>query len=147
MHKSKGKWRASAKDTWCIENSLSPIILAYLEKLYEQLGESECHGVPMYYMDLNDQDIYAADKHRMEDLKELIWVFGSEEPRIEDYDFDIKMNVAKNPDPNARVSGPVTFDITNQEEYDRYTKDVDEYWERKKKGFELFGKIYLSLDW
>ena len=51
MRKHKGKWKASAKDTWCVENSLSPIILAYLQKLYEELKTSENHGVPSYYVE------------------------------------------------------------------------------------------------
>lgn len=153
MHKSKGKWRASAKDTWSVENSLSPIILAYLQKLYEGLKKSEYHGVPIRYVEqqskiqgIDDRyselvDIDAADGLRFKDLEELIWVFGSEEPSMEDYDFKTELV------PLEAFPSRYEIRVTNQEEYDRYTKDVGVYWERKLKGYKLFGEVYNDLQW
>ena len=156
MHKSKGKWRASAKDTWSVENSLSPVILAYLQRFYEELKKSKYHGVPMRYVEqqakiqgIDDQyseevDIDAADELRFKDLEELMWVFGSEEPPMEDYDFRLDLV-------EAEVHGEYgqlwKTEVTNQGEYDRYTKDVDAYWKRKLDGYKLFGEVYNDLQW
>lgn len=156
MHKSKGKWKASAKDTWSVENSLSPIILSYLQKLYDELEKSKSHGVPLRYVEqqekiqgivdpcLQEVDFDAADELRFKDLGELMWVFGSEEPIMEDYDFKIDIVEAEE---HGRFGKLYKTAITNQEEYDRYTRDVDGYWERKLKGYKLFGEVYNDLQW
>jgi len=49
MRYTKGKWVASNKDTWSVDTTLNKIIYAYIQKLYDGLKGSECHGVPMYY--------------------------------------------------------------------------------------------------
>ena len=37
--------------------------------------------------------------------------------------------------------------VINQEECDRYTSDGDVYWQRKLKGYKLFGEVYNDLQW
>lgn len=155
MRYSKGKWTASNKDTYSVETTLNKIILAHLNKLYACLKKSECHGVPMHYVSIQADiqgvdkwservDIDEADELRFKDLEELIWVFGDNEPKIEDYIFDIKMISGE---PNEKGHIPVTFETTGEEERDRYHKDCTEHWERREKGYELFGKIYNTLSW
>lgn len=158
MHRSKGKWNASYKDTWSIEQSLNPIILAYLEKLYTTLKASKHHGVPMYYVEKQalidgisdpyseDVDLDKADELRFNDLEELIWVFGSEEPDILSYDFKIDfVEVDKEDDIVKKHGKCFTTQVVGEQEYERYNKDIDFYWERKMKGYKLFGEIYHYL--
>lgn len=153
MRYSKGKWVASNKDVWSVETTLNKIIMAHITKLYESLQKSSCHGVPMHYMDIQakiegvdsyDADVDEADKIRIKDLEELIWVFGNNEPVMEDYDFSIEMVSGK---PNEKGNTPVTFITKGEDEKDRYWNDMNVYKERKDKGYKLFGEVYQYLDW
>lgn len=157
MRYAKGKWIASSKDTWYVGTTLNKIIYAYLTKLYDGLSQSKCHGVPMRYVNQQaiidgldnsyDADVDKADLLRRKDLEELLWVFGTEEPDISDYDFSIEW-VDGEPKENGNV--PVTFvttGINGEAEKERYHNDLTNYHERKEKGYKLFGEIYSTLDW
>lgn len=155
MRYTKGKWVASNKDTWSVDATMNKIIHAYIQKLYDGLKGSECHGVPMYYINkqaiveglvdnVYEADVDAADLIRFKDLEELLWVFGTEDPAIRDYDFTIDMVSGE---PNEKGNIPVTFNVVGQEERDRYHQDCMDYSERKEKGYRLFGDIYSTLDW
>ena len=127
--------------------SLSPVILAYLEKLYDTIKDRECIGIPLYYCEKQAEvegkvydweveiDLDAAHQLRLRDLEELIYVFDSKnEPQIVDYDFTYSM-------------GSGSFICSNDSERDRYMEADKAWYERKKAGQELFGKIYQCLDW
>lgn len=158
MRYTKGKWVASNKDTWSVDATLNKIIHAYIQKLYNGLKGSKCHGVPMYYVNKQavieglvdnayEADVDAADLLRLKDLEELLWVFGTEEPDVLSYDFDIEMVRGE---PNEKGNIPITFlttGVNGGAEKERYHKDCEAYTERKLKGYELFGKIYNTLDW
>ena len=146
MRYTKGKWVASYKDTFSVEQTLNKIVLAHITKLYECLKKSECHGVPMYYMDIqariegvdwNEVDVDKADEIRMKDLEELIWTFSDNEPDISDYDFhyDFGNDV------------PCGIQCSNEAESNRYADDMKVWDERKKKGYKLFGDTYYDLSW
>lgn len=153
MRFSKGKWIASNKDTWYVGTTLNRIIYAYIKKLHDGLSKSECHGVPMIYVerqaeledlstgDYCNGDVDKADGLRMKDLEELLWVFGTEEPDISDYDFGYPNWL------NDTEDGSVDFTCSNDAERDRYHTDCVAYNERKEKGYILFGQIYSTLDW
>jgi len=157
MRYSKGKWIASNRDTWSVDTTLNKIVYAYIKKLYDGLSKSDCHGVPMLYVK-RQAEIDGlkcdwngcpdkADLLRMKDLEELLWVFGTEEPDISDYDFHIEMISGET---NERGSTPITFlttGINGEAEKERYHNDCVAYDERKKKGYVLFGEIYHTLDW
>lgn len=154
MRYTKGKWVASNKDTWSVDTTLNKIIYAYIQKLYSCLKASQCHGVPMHYVNKQaviegldnayEADVDLADLLRLKDLGELLWVFGTDEPDIRNYNFTIKMI---NGEPNERGNIPCTFDIQGVEERDRYHQDCLEYEKRKEAGYKLFGEIYSTLDW
>lgn len=151
LHKSKGKYKWQRKATYSVDWSLSPVILAYLEKLYDTIKDRECIGIPIYYCQKQAEvegkvydwgveiDLDAAHQLRLRDLEELIYVFDSKnEPNIEDYDFTYRAE-----------GGKYTFPMqcSNIVERNRYHNDLEEVWEdRKKAGQELFGKIYQCLD-
>jgi len=151
MRYSKGKWIASNRDTWSVDSTLNKIVYAYIKKLYDGLSKSECHGVPMMYVQRQAEidgldcswngDVDKADALRMKDLEELLWVFGTEEPDISAYDFDYPNWL------NDTDGGGIDFTCSNVAERDRYHNDCVAYDERKKKGYILFGQIYSTLDW
>lgn len=158
MRKVKGKWVASSKDVMWTGNSLSPIILAHITKLYDSIKDHDCVGVPMRYVEkqgeiqgLIDQkywqnrdevDLEAAHKMRLADLEELMFVFNTDnEPNISDYDFHCEFV------PNEEGGLVGKIEVSNREESERYSKDMREYEERVDKGYALFGQVYRELDW
>lgn len=160
MRYSKGKYVFSNKEVYGVEVTLNKVILGYLQKLHDSLSKSSCHGVPMRYLEQQakidgienayEADVDKADVLYMKDIEELIWVFSSEEPDISTYDFHIDM---VNGEPTVKGTIPVTF-VTiglngkdGDEEKERYSKDVNEYSERKLAGYKLFGEIYNDLSW
>ena len=154
MRYTKGKWVASRKDTYCMEFTLNKIIYAHISKLYECLKESKYHGVPMHYVEIqamldgvenkDEGDVDKADQLRLKDLEELLWVFGTEEPAISDYDFQVEM-ISGGRQENGNTS--VKFVTTGESEEQRYRKDCEEYYKRKDAGYKLFGDIYQYLCW
>lgn len=154
MRYSRGKWKASVKDTWSVETTLNKIILAHIEKLYECLSNSKCAGVPMHYVELQglldglidtwEGDVDKAHLLRMKDLEELIWVFGSKEPNISNYDFSYNWDDAEETEGgNFRLN----MQCTNEDESNRYTEDMRAYDSRKKAGYKLFAQCYEFLEW
>lgn len=151
MRYTHGKWIASVKDTYSVDTTLNKIVYAHISKLYNCLKESECAGVPMHYVELQaaldgvedkwEGDVDKAHLLRMKDLEELLWVFGTEEPDISDYDFDY---------PNWHTdteSGGMDLTCSNEVERDRYHTDCLAYEKRKQAGYVLFGQIYNYLSW
>lgn len=150
MHRSKGKWVVSNKDTWWTGNLLSPVILAYLTK-FRQVAENAM-GVPMMYVEKqaqiqgvdaysDDVDLEAATKLRLADIEELMYIFNEDnQPNIDNYDFTAKFV----PFEEGGLRGNIQ--ISNEAESDRYTQDMKAWDERQKAGFKLFGEIYKNLD-
>ena len=157
LHKSKGKYKWQTKATWCIEHSLNPVILAYLEKLYS-FKDKGLFGIPMSYIkkqaalqgiediitDFDKVDEKAAFDLYIRDLEELIWTFSDNEPNILGYQFEYDW--LKGDDVRGGLSS-ITLSCSNQVERDRYNKDLDEWYSRKNAGYKLFGEIYTDLDW
>jgi hypothetical protein len=140
MRKHKGSWIVNVKDTYHL-GEINSAVLAHIQKLYDTIKDRECIGIPMYYVDKqaelqgvdhdhrpDDVDLDAAHQLRLRDLEELLWTYTDNEPDIADYDFH-------------------EITCTNDEERDRYTKDIDKYWERITAGYELAGKIWRELQW
>lgn len=162
MRYSKGKYIFHTKETFSVDTTLNKVILGYLQKLNKCLSDSECHGVPMRYVeqqanidgvDAYEADVDKADVLRMKDIEELIWVFSSEEPDISTYDFHINMVDDEGRDPVMEGTKPVKFVTTGlngkdgEVEKERYHQDMLEYDKRKKEGYKLFGEIYNDLSW
>lgn len=144
---TKGEYKFQRKDTYWVGN-LSKVILAYLEQLHKQLSQAKSYGVPIRYCELQaevegkkwnweaDIDLDAAHQIHLKELEELICIFNDKnEPNIDKYGFDL-------------VFGDDTIKCTNQVERNRYHEDEKAWWERKQKGYKLFGEIYAhGLDW
>lgn len=150
MHRKKGKWVVSNKDTWWTGNLLSPVILAYLTK-FKSVAENAM-GVPMYYVEKQAQiqgvdayaqeaDLEAARKLRLADIDELIYIFNEDNsPEKKEYNYTCEFV----PFEEGGLRG--TIQVSNQAEADRYTKDMREWDKRQQAGFKLFGEIYSTLD-
>ena len=155
MRKHKGKWIVNVKDTYHTRE-IDSAVLAYIQKLYDTIKDRKSVGIPMMYVEkqaviqgLEDKysdsvDLDAAHQLRLRDLEELIWVFTDNEPKIQDYDFEINFIGG---DPDERGIIPCTVEVINQEERNRYHEDENAYWERKLKGYELAGKLWNELQW
>lgn len=147
MRYSKGKYVFSNKEVYGVEVTLNKVILGYLEKLHDSLSKSACHGVPMRYLEQQakidgientyEADVDKADVLYMKDIEELIWVFSDNEPDISKYNFSYDFG-------NDIPGG---LKCSNPEESERYSKDMNEYSERKLAGYKLFGEIYNDLSW
>jgi len=154
MRYTKGKWVASRKDTYSVETTLNKIVLAHLIKLYECLKKNECHGIPMSYVEKqalidgtdpysDNVDLDKADELRFNDLEELIWVFGDNEPKMEDYDFTYNWDF----EPLENGASKCNIECTNEAERNRYHEDIKDYVERRDKAYKLFGEVYDNLSW
>lgn len=155
MRKHKGKWIVNVKDTYHL-GEIDSAVLAHIQKLYDTIKDRETIGIPMTYVEKqaaiqgledkysDDVDLDAAHQLRLRDLEELIWVFTDNEPKIQDYNFEINFISGE---PNERGNIPCTVEVINQEERDRYHEDEKVYWERKLKGYELAGKLWREFQW
>lgn len=147
MRYSKGKYVFNNKEVYGVEVTLNKVILGYLQKLHDSLSKSACHGVPMRYLEqqakidglenIHEADVDKADILYMKDIEELIWVFSDKEPDISDYHFSYEFG----------NDVPGGLQCSNPEESERYSKDMNEYSERKLAGYKLFGEIYNDLSW
>lgn len=138
---------ASYKDTWCVDNTLRPIIAEALRKFLEVKNNpkhSDYFGVPgnAFSKELESQDIEVRSKEWDKILHKMYWAFSTPEPDMEDYDFTIELVPA-----NASEDSRFRTKVTNQEEYDRFEKDETEYWTKRQEGYELFGKYLHNIWW
>ena len=155
MYKKRGEWIVNVKDTYHL-GEIDSAILAHIQKLYDTIKDRETIGIPMTYVEKqaaiqgladkysDDVDLDAAHQLRLRDLEELIWVFTDNEPKIQDYDFEINFIGGE---PTKRGNIPCTVEVINQEGRDRYHEDEKVYWERKLRGYELAGKLWRELQW
>lgn len=147
------------KDTFSLDYTLSPIILAALKKFKEVITDpkhADFAGVPgciiadMYskdgeYPETTDEEIEAAVKVWHEMIDKMIYAFDlKNEPKISDYNFKLNMNkVEEFEDGSSRVE----IHTVNEEEYARYRADEEQYQKAAQEGRELFGKYLANLWW
>ena len=139
-------WVASYRDTWSLDYTLSPIILAALKKFREQshkdmfgypsrlntdfsLPENSDLG-PIIWEGLIDHMIYAFDMDN--------------EPKAEDYGYTVDLIRGEKLD-NGCTS--VSFKVSSEEAKEAYYAAEKEYEDLCRKGRELFAKYYHNLWW
>lgn len=141
MHKSKGKWVASRKDVWDLDCTLSPIILAGIVKFKETIIKSKYSGVPSLFVkgeDVTDEEV----KEWHNTIDKMIYAFDKDNmPYIQDYNFKINLEHGE----KANGSTQIFLNCDNEEEKQRYYKDLEDYQERCKEGRMLFAKYYENL--
>ncbi len=130
MHKKKGKWQASYKDTWCLDTALSPIIAAALRKFIEV----ERHGIPstVYNEELEDGGASLWEGY----LTDMLWAFENiEEPDVPDGMFVHK----------DLGNLEFTIEVSDEEAYEAFKKEEAEFHAKRQYGFDLFAKYYTNL--
>ena len=139
------------KDTWSLNDVLSPIIAEGLKKFLEvkRSEKGEWFGVPggaiEEYQKRNElpidgwhadnETLKEADKVWEEILEKMIYAFENKEPNPDDYGYNIEFKDGK-----MVITGNVL-------ERKRYAKDVTIHENKVKEGHELFGKFYNNLWW
>lgn len=139
----KGRWRASYKDTFSLDSTLSPIIYAGLKRFHDALEqknrEGGCLGVPSEYcanpdVDVTDQDV----QNWLDDIKKMMYAFENKEPDMSLYDFKLSMVPVPGGVAKEGMSIPYTIECDNLEEKARYYADCDEHERLVQEGLNLF---------
>lgn len=147
------------KDTFSLDYTLSPIILAALKKFKEVITDpkrADFAGVPSVivadlfsvdgkYPETTDEQMHEAVRVWYEIIDKMIYAFDvKNEPKISDYNFKINMReVEKFEDGSCRVA----IDTENEKEYQRYQADEEKHNKAVQEGRELFGKYFSNLWW
>ena len=141
MHKSKGKWVVSRKDVWDLDYTLSPIILAGLAKFKETVINSKYSGVPSLFVkgeDVTDEEV----KEWHDAIDKMIYAFDKDNmPDIQDYNFKINLEHGE----KANGSTQIFLNCDNEEEKQRYYKDLEDHQKKCEEGRMLFAKYYENL--
>ena len=141
MRKSKGKWVASRKDVWDLDCTLSPIILAGIVKFKETIIKSKYSGVPSLFVkgeDVTDEEV----KEWHNTIDKIIYAFDKDNmPDIQDYNFKINLEHGE----KANGSTQIFFNCDNEEEKERYYKDLEDHQKKCEEGRMLFAKYYENL--
>ncbi len=141
MHKSKGKWVASRKDVWDLDCTLSPIILAGIVKFKETIIKSKYSGVPSLFVkgeDVTDEEV----KEWHNTIDKMIYAFDKDNmPYIQDYNFKINLEHGE----KANGSTQIFLNCDNEEEKQRYYKDLEDHQKKCEEGRMLFAKYYENL--
>lgn len=142
MRKSKGKWVASRRDVWSLDDTLSPIILAGLVKFKETIVNSEFSGVPSSFVkgqDVTDQEV--SEWHGV--IDKMIYAFDENNiPDIQDFKFKIEM---KHGETKVNGSTEIFLKCDNEEEKSRYYEALKDHNKRCEEGRMLFAKYYENL--
>jgi hypothetical protein len=141
MRKSKGKWVASRRDVWDLDYTLSPIIFAGLTKFKETSIKSKYSGVPSLFVkgeDVTDEDI----KEWHNTIDSMIYAFDKDNiPNIQDYNFKINLEHGE----KANGFTQIFLNCDNEEEKQRYYKDLEDHQKKCEEGRMLFAKYYENL--
>lgn len=174
MRYTTGKWVASYRDTWSLDQTLSPIIYAGLKRFHDVLEqknrEGKCLGVPSEYCSdcetgPTDQEV----QNWLDDIKKMMYAFENKEPDIGLYGFKLRLEQEADARESIRSSaealhsigdvddefladiGEVARDYTiecnNLEEKARYYADCEEHERLVQEGLNLFSAKFKSLWW
>jgi hypothetical protein len=151
--KKKGKWEFGYKDTYSLNTTLNPIILAGLQKFHDILEQrnktGKTIGVPNEYMKKEEEWITDSDvQDWLDDLKKMMYAFdGSKGPDISKYNFHMNMIPVEGGVAKEGMSVPYTIEPTDEEASDRYHADCKAHEDKVKEGLKLFSDKYSDLWW
>lgn len=152
MRYTKGKWKASYRDTYSLDYTLSPIIYAGLSKFHEVLSkrnkENGCIGIPNEYMKNEAEWVTDSDvQDWLDDIKKMMYAFENKEPDMKHYNFSLEMVPVPGGIAKEGCSVPYTIECDNEEEKARYYADLDVHEKKVQEGLNLFGSKFKSLWW
>ena len=140
-------WVASYRDTWSLDYTLSPIILAALKKFYS-LRDKPHFGVPsrvMYDYGLKEDEVDLGAIIWESIIENMIYAFDLDnEPDINKYPFKLDMKTAPI---EGSTNRSCTITASSEEEYAKFKQDQVEYYKLRDNGLELFGKYFTNLWW
>lgn len=155
MRYSKGRWIASYRDTYSLDQTLSSIIYAGLSKFHDVLEkrnrEGGCVGVPNEYMKNESEWVTDSDvQDWLDDIKKMMYAFENKEPDMDLYNF--KLTTVPYEDALTKSYGPeygraFKIECDNEGEKARYYADLDAHEKRVQEGLDLFSLRYKSLWW
>lgn len=139
-------WQAHYKDTFSLDYTLSPIILAALKKFREQLHK-DMFGYPSRlktdFSLPEDSDLGPIIWEGL--IDHMIYAFDMDnEPKAEDYGYTIDLIRGEKLDNGCT---PVSFKVSSEEAKEAYYAAEKEYEDLCRKGRELFAKYYHNLWW
>lgn len=139
-------WQANYKDTFSLDYTLSPIILAALKKFREQLHK-DMFGYPSRlktdFSLPEDSDLGPIIWEGL--IDHMIYAFDMDnEPKAEDYGYTVDLIRGEKLD-NGCTS--VSFKVSSEEAKEAYYAAEKEYEDLCRKGRELFAKYYHNLWW
>jgi hypothetical protein len=146
-HSGRKGWEANHRDTYSLDMTLSPIILAGLVKFRDTMNSEQyvgCFGVPSRLVLGDSECIDAYDeaaKVWAGIIDEMIYAFDlSNEPDINDYGIEFN---------TGNMDDDLAFGITctTPEALEHMKADEKVHYERKAKGLALFGEYYSDLWW
>lgn len=147
----------SYRDTFCLDSTLSPVILSALKRFKEVVTSPEhsgWRGVPgklllEMFPDLeghaNEEQMAQADARWLEIIDTMIYAFDHKnEPNLKDYNFKFHHRVLERSEGGA---SRITIDHDNETEYKRYKADEEAYHNKVEEGHRLLGQYLRSLWW
>jgi len=142
MRIHKGKPVFSYKDTYSLDGVLSKIILAGLVKFKETITNSQFSGVPSSFVKgpaITDEDV----KEWHNTIDSMIYAFDKDNmPDIRDYNFKINLEHGEK---KANSSTQIFLNCDNEEEKQRYYKDLEDHNKKCEEGRVLFARYYENL--
>jgi hypothetical protein len=151
-HTGRKGWQASYKDTWSLDATLSPIILAGLIKFKQVITSDEKKhyiGVPSEHVtwepDTYSEEIwYEALSTWLADIDKMIYAFRNIEPEYVGGWKDGSEHEDDDLETGYRLWHRIPCD---EEAHAAYLKAKTEHVDMVKEGRELFAKHYDSLWW
>ena len=139
-------WQANYKDTFSLDYTLSPIILAALKKFREQ-SHKDMFGYPSRLItDFSlpeDSDLAPIIWEGL--IDHMIYAFDMDnEPKADSYGYTVDLIRGEKLD-NGCTS--VSFKVSSEEAKEAYYAAEKEYEDLCRKGRELFAKYYHNLWW
>lgn len=150
------------KDTWSLDNTLSPIIhnaLVKFKEVTQKEDNQDLKGIPnllvcdMFspeqlldgHMNEEQRDLASEEWRRILDC--MIYSFNlKNKPKLKDYNF--KYIPAERVElENGSIQHKGFGETTNQEEYNRYRQDERLHEDKVIEGHNLFGKYFQCLWW
>ena len=136
-------------DTFTLDMTLGPIIVAGLRKFQEVVRESDAAGYPAEYeikepmksqVDNPDGIAFA---EWMRTIDQMIYAFEDNEPEIPDNILSLREVGEEREDGSQEI----TIDVLDQEAYDKYMKECQIHEDKCTHGRELFCLRYKHLWW
>ena len=137
------------EDTFNLDMTFGPVIVAGLRKFQEVVRASDVAGYPSDYeikeplkSEVDNPDGIAFEEW-MRTIDQMIYAFEDNEPEIPD-NIIIMRDVGEKREDGSQE---ITIDILDQEAYDKHMKECEIHEEKCTRGRELFCLRYKQLWW